>query len=87
MKKESRVQFKILDKNIQIRKSQRGWAMTILPEGVRIDNFHGFMHIHLELGGKKHPTIDDKVKIRELVKKHIEKNNKIIKKELREELR
>ncbi|KZX15681.1 hypothetical protein [Methanobrevibacter filiformis] len=87
MKKEIREKFKVLDKDIQIRESQREWAITILPDGIRIDNFHGLMHIHLELGGKKHPTIENKPKIREIVISHIEKNSKIIKKELREELR
>ena len=78
--------MRILDKDIHIRKSQRGWAITIFPDGIRIDNFHGFMHIHLEIGGKKYPIQEDKKEIKEIVVNHINKNKRIIKKELREEL-
>ena len=87
MKKETRRKYKILDKDINICESEGGWALTIFPDGIRIDNYHGYMHIHLELDGKKHSTTDNKEMIPKIVKNHIEKNNKIIKKELREELR
>nr|WP_302578488.1 hypothetical protein [Methanobrevibacter arboriphilus] len=58
-----------------------------MPDGTRVDNFHGFMHIHLEHNGKKHSIIENKTQILKIIIKHIERNKKIIKKGLLEELR
>ncbi|KZX16340.1 hypothetical protein MBCUT_08920 [Methanobrevibacter cuticularis] len=58
-----------------------------MPDEVRVDNYHGFLHIHLSLNGDKIPIKNnnrDEVFI--IIRNHIIKNKDIIKKELLEEL-
>ena len=40
---------RIYDRDVYKRKSKRGWAIVIMPDNIRIDNYHGFTHIHFSL--------------------------------------
>lgn len=59
-----------------------------MPNSVRVDNYHGFPHIHFSLKGKHQPikkeiTIDEAFKI---ITDPITNNIKINKEKLKEEL-
>ncbi|MDR3291104.1 MAG: hypothetical protein LBT10_03045 [Methanobrevibacter sp.] len=45
---------KIGDYDVYHRNTQRGWAISILPPKIRIDNYHGYPHIQFSLHGIKH---------------------------------
>lgn len=78
---------RIYDRDVYKRKSKRGWAIVIMPDNIRIDNYHGFTHIHFSLNGK-HEKIkyDDFDEIYRIIKMHILLNKGINKKLLRKEL-
>lgn len=87
MKKSEIAVFEIGDYKIYQKNSLRGWAVTIMPINIRIDNFHNFPHIHYSLKGKHIPIkINDMIMVIEIVKKHILENGKIQKEKLKEEL-
>ena len=74
--------YKIYDKE-----SPRGWAITIMPIKIRIDNFHGFSHIHYSLKGKHvNINVNDKDEAFKIVVNHILNNIEIDKLKLTEEL-
>ncbi|MGL4669841.1 MAG: hypothetical protein ACRCVG_04515 [Methanobacteriaceae archaeon] len=78
---------KVRGYNIYERKSRKGWAIIIMPIGIRIDNFHGFPHIHFSQNGKKHNINTNNFnKVYKVVFTHILTNTKISKEKLREEL-
>jgi hypothetical protein len=67
--------------------SQRGWVITIMPAKIRIDNYHGFPHIHYSLKGTHNPIeVNDLNKAFEIVTKYILNNETINKEKLRGEL-
>ena len=78
---------RIYDRDVYKRKSKRGWAIVIMPDNIRIDNYHGFTNIHFSLNGK-HEKIkyDDFDEIYRIIKMHILLNKGINKKLLRKEL-
>ncbi|MCL2687781.1 MAG: hypothetical protein FWE58_04530 [Methanobrevibacter sp.] len=72
---------------IKSRKSKKGWAIVIIPPHARIDNFHGYSHIHFTPTGKKHKIIEmDFDMLYEIIRTHLKKNKKLIKEELLEVL-
>ncbi|GAA5819388.1 MAG: conserved hypothetical protein [Methanobrevibacter sp. CfCl-M3] len=88
MKKEFRKKIDFLGKQLTVRKSLRGWSITIVPDQIRIDNFYIPTHLHLKPEGIHIPVkfkeIDEVGLILEL---HIIRNNgKINVNELKEEL-
>lgn len=87
MKNRDSNQLELHDKIIYWRKSRRGWAIVIMPDNVRTDNFHGFPHIHMEFKGKHEPIkYNNFDTVYSLIIDHIERNKGINKKELRLEL-
>ncbi|MCL2116215.1 MAG: hypothetical protein FWH29_08340 [Methanobrevibacter sp.] len=79
--------MKVGEYTLYRKNGYRGWAITITPINIRIDNFHGFPHIHYSLKGKHHPIqINNLNEAYKIVVKHIENNKKIDKKKLTEEL-
>jgi hypothetical protein len=83
--KESSVEIK--NYKIYYRETLRGWAVAIMPNKIRIDNFHGFPHIHYSLKGEKQPiktgTLTETLKI---VLKYLSENDEIILEDLKNEL-
>jgi len=88
MKRSLSEKTKIGNYDVYQRKTRRGWAITILPIGIKIDNFHGFPHFHFSLEDKEHHKIQiNKLeKAYTIVFTHIIKNKKINSEKLFEEL-
>lgn len=61
----------------------------IMPQEIRIDNFHGPLHIHPPTEGAIHEPIAERSmdSIREIIRRHAERRRTIEYGELREELR
>jgi len=51
MKQNNTNSIKLGKYKIYRKTSKKGWAITITPINIRIDNFHGFPHIHFSLKG------------------------------------
>ncbi len=71
------------------RRTLWGWALVTLPHEIRVDNFHGPLHIHPPRGrGPPEPiaerTLED---IRRIVRRHAEALGTVVYTELLEELR
>jgi len=60
MKEQEKNKIVFRDKNIHIAKSRRG-GNNYSSDGIRLDNFHGFSHIHLTLDGIHNPIKYDNV--------------------------
>ncbi len=76
-----------LDNQIYWIKGKRGWSMVIMPESIRIDNFHGYCHIHIHEKKNYHTIKDESFdNIYHLVVEHLERNNGINVLELEKEL-
>jgi hypothetical protein len=87
MKVENSTSTQILDRTIYRRRSKRGWSIVIMPDNIRIDNFHGFPHVHLEgKGGHEEIKTNDFKTVHQIVIKHLERNKGVNKKELKREL-
>jgi hypothetical protein len=87
MKDHNSGQLQLHDKTIYHRKSKRGWTIVIMPDNVRIDNFHGFSHMHMEIQGKHEPIKYDSFEtVINVVIDHIGRNKGLNKKKLRLEL-
>lgn len=72
---------------IHWRKSKKAWSILLMPESIRIDNNHGYCHIHLKYK-KNYQTIKNNsfIGIYQLIIGHIEKNNGINLDDLKKEL-
>jgi hypothetical protein len=83
--KESSIEIK--DYKIYYRETVRGWAVAIMPNKIRIDNFHGFPHIHYSLKGKHQPiktgTLTEALKI---VLNYLSENDELVVEDLKNEL-
>lgn len=87
MKNYSSHHSRFQDKTIYRIVSKRGWTIVIMPDNIRLDNFHGFPHIHME-GVENHLpiTYNDFKTVDNLIMDHIDRNTGINKKELLMEL-
>jgi hypothetical protein len=87
MKEIDKKQFKKHGKDIYYHNSQRGWAIVIMPDRIRIDTYHKEAHIHFKIDGIHIPI---KYRCLEevglIVESHIEKYKCINKNKLKEEL-
>jgi hypothetical protein len=88
MKVENTNKRKIGNYDVYERETMKGWAIVIMPSGIKIDNFHGFSHFHFSQEDKKHHkiTINTKEEAYYIVFNHIIKNEKLNPKKLFEEL-
>jgi len=87
MKTQSVIIISEHGKKVYLRETIRGWAIIIIPDKIRVDNFHGFPHIHLTFDGEKIAIkYDDMNEIVMIIRNHLQKNKNLIKKELLEEL-
>jgi len=78
--------FRIKD-NIVIWKGDNGlWAIIIMPEHIKIDNWHGSPHIHTN-GEKKEISIKNPYKVLLKLNIHINRENNVILNKLIDELR
>jgi hypothetical protein len=69
-------------------RSPRGWSVMIMPQEIRIDNFHGPLHIHPPAGrSQPEPVAERSIElIREIIRRHAQRYQTISYKELVEEL-
>jgi len=87
MKKVNRTDFKIQGKKLVIRESTRGWAITIIPDNIRIDNFYKPTHMHLKPKGIHMPSkYKEMEEVGLILILHIIRNRKIDINELKEEI-
>ncbi|MDR0912695.1 MAG: hypothetical protein LBM96_08885 [Methanobrevibacter sp.] len=74
-------------KDIYINNSSRGWAIVIMPEEIRIDNYHKEPHIHIKSNRPHLPIKFSKIdEVGLIVELHLEKYNGININELKNEL-
>ena len=71
------------------RRSPRGWSLVIMPQEIRIDIFHGSLHIHPPQGrGEPRPIVERSLEsVRDVVRRHVEARGAVRFEELVEELR
>jgi len=71
------------------RRSLRGWSLMILPQEIRIDNFHGPLHIHPPRDRGDPAPIRERSMgaIREIIRRHAEARGTVVFEDLPEELR
>lgn len=87
MKIQSESKDKVTDRYVYRRKSKRGWSVVIMPDNIRIDNFHGFPHIHIKKkAGHEKIGIDDPDMVYQIVMDHLEREKGLNIKKLKEEL-
>ena len=64
--------MKTENSEICIRESYKDWAIAIMPNDIRIDNYDGSPSIHLKSGGISIPIIYDDFKvIKAIIKYHL----------------
>lgn len=88
MKERNRMKSNFHEKIIYYDKSKRGWAIVVMPDSIRIDNFYLPTHLHVKIYGIhipiKYKEMDE---VGLILKRHIARNNgKINLKELKKEL-
>jgi hypothetical protein len=75
------------DQVISWRRSKKGWSMVIMPDSIRIDNNHGYCHIHTEYKKNYQKIKENSLEsIYLMIIDHIEINNGINLDELKKEL-
>ncbi|MBI5460461.1 hypothetical protein [Methanobacterium sp.] len=78
---------RVKDHFVYRRKSKRGWSIVIMLDNIRIDNFHGFPHIHIQKkAGYEEIGIDDPDLVYFIVMDHLERENGLNIEKLKEEL-
>ena len=86
-KKYTSEKITIQDTDIIQYMSQRGWAIVIMPDNLRIDNHHGFVHIHFNLRGEKIEIKETNLDILfDIIVENVTKNKKLNLDELRGDL-
>ena len=87
MNEETENLFKKYGKTIYISESDKRWAIVIMPDEIRIDNYHKETHLHTELRGIHIPTkYKEMESVGLIVVSHLSKNKGIKIKKLMEEL-
>ena len=88
MKRRDKRKTKFHDKIMYYDISQRGWAIVVMPNSIRIDDFYLPTHLHVEVYGIHIPVkYKDMDEVELILKCHIAKNNgKINLNELKKEL-
>lgn len=76
------------EKTIHWRRNKTGWALVIMPDSIRIDDNHGYCHIHLKCKQDYHTIQDDSFEaIYQKIVNHIVENNEINMDKLKKELK
>lgn len=76
---------RVKDHFVYRRKGKRGGSVVIMPDNIRIDNFHGFPHIQKKVGHEE-IGIDDPDLVYFIVMDHIERESGLNIQKLKEEL-
>ncbi len=59
VKDHDSTRYRVHDRSIYRKRSKRGWSIVIMPEGIRLDNFHGYPHIHQNKDDAEEIIYDD----------------------------
>lgn len=85
-KKVYSTKYKIKDRTVYRKNSQKGWSIVIMPDGIRLDNFHGYPHIHGDTRNMEEIIYDDYEMVLKIVRRYIKRGEYIKTSKLREEL-
>jgi hypothetical protein len=66
--------LKIAERTIYFRETQRGWAIVVIPDNFKVDNYYHGVHIHPD---RKELPIKDPQMIYKIVFNHISREGKI----------
>lgn len=83
MKKEARSTIRVANCLIHYRKAPRGWAIVVMPEQFKVDNYYHGVHVHPD---RKIIPIKDPETILLIIQTHIEREGKLIEAKIRKEL-
>ncbi|KUK73387.1 MULTISPECIES: hypothetical protein [Methanobacterium] len=83
MKNESGNSVQIASRTIYFRITERGWAIVVMPDNFKVDNYYHGVHIHPD---RKQLSIHDPEIIYEIIYQHIIREGKIVEDKIREEL-
>lgn len=85
MKDHDSTKYKVHDRIIYRKLSKRGWSIVIMPDGIRLDNFHGYPHIHWNKDHVEEIIYDDYEMVLEIIRWYIRRGKDIDLSDLRKE--
>ena len=83
MRKESRSKIEIGMCTIHYRKAPRGWAIVVMPDNFKVDNYYHGVHVHPD---REVIPIKDPDVIYNIIYNHIWREKRLIEAKLRKEL-
>lgn len=86
MKDYASTKYKVHDRTIYRKRSKRGWSIVIMPDGIRLDNFHGYPHVHWNNDDVEEIIYDDYEMVLEIIRGYIARGKDINLTDLRKEL-
>ena len=86
MKDHDSTKYRVDDRTIYRKQSKRGWSIVVMPDGIRLDNFHGYPHIHWNNGEIEEIIHDDYEIVLEIIRASISRGKDINLTDLRKEL-
>lgn len=83
MKRENRIQIDIGDCRVHYRRAPRGWAIIVMPDKFKVDNYYHGVHVHPD---RKVIPIKDPDIIFNIICNRIHREGGLIESKLRREL-
>jgi hypothetical protein len=83
MKDEFKNTVKVIDRIIYFRETERGWAIVVIPDNFKVDNFYHGVHIHPD---RAELPLQDPEVIYDIIYEHILREGRIVEHILRKEL-
>jgi hypothetical protein len=83
MRKEVRTKIEIGKYHVHYRKAPRGWAIIVMPNQFKVDNYYHDVHVHPD---RKVLPIKDPDIIFNIICLHLEREKLLIESKLRKEL-
>jgi hypothetical protein len=86
MKDHNSTKYNVHDRTIYRKRSKRGWSIVIMPDGIRLDNFHGYPRIHWNKDDVDEIIYDNYEIVLEIIRGHIARGKDINLTDLKKEL-
>ena len=83
MKTENRQKITVANCTIHYREAPRGWAIIVMPENFKVDNYYHGVHVHPD---RKQIPIKDPDIIFNIIYEHIIRERRLIEDKIRKEL-
>ena len=83
MRREFRSKIEIGELIVHYRRAPRGWAIVVMPNQFKVDNYYHDVHVHPD---RKVLPIKDPDVIFNIICLHIHRENRLIESKLRTEL-